>query len=458
MREIFQLGRPRVAGAVPSSGPIPQRCSPCRTPVCGRLPTSTPLRLNPARDRPHCEHARDDFTTGPSTGPLCTARIFRGRRSYADGLDGVCSVVASRHTVRDGPLARRDLGQRLRDFFTNPLGSPFWWGFASRRVNFLRHRIGGQPVTDSPTIHFSSQGAAMDHKWLEDFVALAQERSFSKAAELRHVTQPQFSRRIRALELWAGADLVSRACVPLVLTAAGEELLPVLRRATSSLNDVRARIRHSQSGMNWITLATGRTLSRTAVPPWLARVKKETGEFRLKVITGSIHEGATALEQGAADFLLTFTHPRLALLLDEQLFEGIPMGTDELVAVSAPRSDGAPLYALPGNTRTPVPVLGYAPTLALHQILEDSLSRGGRELHLQVVTESDFAEFLHEQALRGAGLAWLPRGLVDTDLRLGRLVEADPARLAVRFEIRMYHPKNPRNALVQRIWTASSAS
>ena len=39
----------------------------------------------------------------------------------------------------------------------------------------------------------------MDHKWLEDFLALARERSFSRAAELRHVTQPQFSRRIRAL-------------------------------------------------------------------------------------------------------------------------------------------------------------------------------------------------------------------------------------------------------------------
>ena len=41
----------------------------------------------------------------------------------------------------------------------------------------------------------------MDHKWLEDFIALARERSFSRAAEQRHVTQPQFSRRIRALEL-----------------------------------------------------------------------------------------------------------------------------------------------------------------------------------------------------------------------------------------------------------------
>lgn len=73
-------------------------------------------------------------------------------------------------------------------------------------------------------------------------------------------------------------------------------------------------------------------------------------------------------------------------------FEGITLGTDELVAVSAPRGDGQPRHALPGTDRHPVPVLGYAPTLALSQILQDGLSRSSRELHLHTVTESDFAE------------------------------------------------------------------
>jgi LysR family transcriptional regulator, hypochlorite-specific transcription factor HypT len=297
----------------------------------------------------------------------------------------------------------------------------------------------------------------MDHKWLEDFIALARERSFSRAAELRHVTQPQFSRRVRALELWAGADLVNRAVVPLGLTAAGEELLPVARRAVTGLNDVRARIRHAQGGLDWVTLATGRTLSRTAVPGWLARVKRGAGEFRLRILTGSIHEGATALEQGAADFLLSFTHPRLPMLLDGQAFEGLTLGTDELVAVSAPRPDGQALHALPGTVREPVRVLGYAPTLALSQVLQDGLSRDAREFFLHTVTESDFAESLHEQALQGVGLAWLPHGLVGDDLRSGRLVAADPQGHAVRFEIRLYRNRSPRNELVQRIWAATSA-
>jgi DNA-binding transcriptional LysR family regulator len=295
----------------------------------------------------------------------------------------------------------------------------------------------------------------MDNKWLEDFVVLARERSFSRAAEQRHVTQPQFSRRIRALELWAGTDLVNRAGVPLCLTPAGEELLQVARRVVGSLEDVRARIRPHKDA-DWVTLASGRTLSRTAVPGWLQQVKQTAGDFRLRIVTGSIHDGATALEQGGADFLLTFTHPRLPLLLDEQLFEGRTLGTDELLAVCAPAPSGRPQHSLPGTERKPVPVLGYAPTLALHQILEDGLARAGRELNLSVVTESDFAESLHEQALRGVGVAWLPRALVAVDLQAGRLVPADAAGQVIRFEIRLYRARHPRNALLQKIWAGTS--
>ncbi len=106
----------------------------------------------------------------------------------------------------------------------------------------------------------------MDHKWLEDFIALARERSFSRAAQQRHVTQPQFSRRIRALELWVGADLVNRAGMPLGLTPAGEALLPVASRAVANLNDARERIRHAQGGLDWVVLSPAGDFDRVSEP------------------------------------------------------------------------------------------------------------------------------------------------------------------------------------------------
>ena len=69
----------------------------------------------------------------------------------------------------------------------------------------------------------------MDQKLLEDFLSLYRHKSFSHAAQERNVTQPAFSRRIRALEEWLGVVLFDRTALPIRLTAQGEQFLPVAR-------------------------------------------------------------------------------------------------------------------------------------------------------------------------------------------------------------------------------------
>ena len=66
----------------------------------------------------------------------------------------------------------------------------------------------------------------MDLDWLKDFLALAQEKNFSRAADARHVTQPAFSRRIRALEDWMGTPLFERSAQGATLTPAGAYFRP----------------------------------------------------------------------------------------------------------------------------------------------------------------------------------------------------------------------------------------
>ena len=114
----------------------------------------------------------------------------------------------------------------------------------------------------------------MQLKWLEDFVALAQERSFTRAAELRHVTHPAFGRRIRALEAWAGTPLVEREGSPVRLTPAGEAFLDsaeqIVRTLAQSQEELRAAAGRKA---HTITLATGRTLARTVVADWLVQLQ-----------------------------------------------------------------------------------------------------------------------------------------------------------------------------------------
>jgi DNA-binding transcriptional LysR family regulator len=83
----------------------------------------------------------------------------------------------------------------------------------------------------------------METKWLEDFVSLAETRSFSRSAQLRHVTQPAFSRRIQSLEAWAGTDLVDRSSYPTRLTPAGETLYDQSLEMLQALQSTRAMLR-----------------------------------------------------------------------------------------------------------------------------------------------------------------------------------------------------------------------
>jgi DNA-binding transcriptional LysR family regulator len=90
----------------------------------------------------------------------------------------------------------------------------------------------------------------MDTKWLEDFISLAETSSFSRSAQLRHVTQPAFSRRIQSLEAWAGVALVDRSSYPTRLTPAGTafytQALDILQ-SLQSLQSSRAQLRNPEA-------------------------------------------------------------------------------------------------------------------------------------------------------------------------------------------------------------------
>ena len=101
----------------------------------------------------------------------------------------------------------------------------------------------------------------METKWLEDFVSLAETRSFSRSAQLRHVTQPAFSRRIQALEAWAGIDLVDRSSYPTRLTPAGETLHAQALEMLDSLQATRNMMRsHQAAGRDMIVCGTANSI------------------------------------------------------------------------------------------------------------------------------------------------------------------------------------------------------
>src|SRR5436309_10536717 len=135
---------------------------------------------------------------------------------------------------------------------------------------------------------------AMETKWLEDFVSLAETRSFSRSAQLRHVTQPAFSRRIQALEAWAGTDLVDRSSYPTRLTPAGETLYAQSLEVLQALQSTRAMLRgHSAAGQDVIEFAVPHTLAFTFFPAWVSSVREKFGPIKSRLIALNVHDAVT---------------------------------------------------------------------------------------------------------------------------------------------------------------------
>ena len=285
----------------------------------------------------------------------------------------------------------------------------------------------------------------METKWLEDFVSLAETRSFSRSAQLRHVTQPAFSRRIQALEAWAGTDLVDRSSYPTRLTPAGETLYAQSLEMLQALHSTRAMLRgHASAGHDMIEFAVPHTLAFTFFPAWVSSLRGKFGPIKSRLIALNVHDAVMRLVEGNCDVLIAYHHPAQPLQLDPDRYEMVTLGTESLAPYCRPGEDGEPLFRLPGRSTQPLPYLGYAPGAYLGRVTELILKESGTPIHLERVYETDMAEGLKAMALEGHGVAFLPHSAVKKELRSRRLVSAAPADsegLQMTMDVRAYREK-----------------
>lgn len=283
----------------------------------------------------------------------------------------------------------------------------------------------------------------MNLSWLEDFLALAATGNFSRAAEDRHMTQPAFSRRVRALEEWLGVELFDRSTQPARLTAAGEWFRPQAEDLLARVGRLPPEARAvADASAATLRLAATHALSFTFVPGWLQRLGPHTAQGPIRLVSDVLQRCEALLVQRQAQFVIAHATAGARGELDAAGVPSVGIGADLLLPVRRP---GAPEHAL----------LGFSDESGLGRIVRQALGRELAGAGWQPVFTAHLASVLKTVALEGRGLAWLPESLVREELAAGRLQVAGPPHWRLPVEIRLYRDPAPLGTHAEAFWQAA---
>lgn len=144
---------------------------------------------------------------------------------------------------------------------------------------------------------------------LEAFIALASEKSFTKAARVLGITQPALSQRFHLLEDTLGVPLIQRTSHGLELTASGRELLIYCQIQSDLEQEVLAKIQNQGATMLVGEVRVGASSShmRAVVIPILSKLAHKNPDLHFHFVNLSIKKLTDLLLNGSIDLILTDT-------------------------------------------------------------------------------------------------------------------------------------------------------
>ncbi|EPX1324327.1 hypochlorite stress DNA-binding transcriptional regulator HypT [Escherichia coli] len=285
----------------------------------------------------------------------------------------------------------------------------------------------------------------IETKWLYDFLTLESCRHFSQAAKERNLSQPAFSRRIKALETAIGVVLFDRMTTPLQLTEGGKlfhsQTRSLLQQLECNLGELNGQ---NLFGLPNIKIAAAHSLSLSVLPKLVHSLTAYGGEFVYHVEAIDVVQAVNTLREGKSDFIISFR--------DEDLMQSpfccLKLFESELYPVYASDTRGNPVFDI---TQPHAPFLNYTATSYMGRLVNRHLAEVGG-ISGRTIFISSMSELLKNMALNGYGIAWLPIWSIADELQTKRLICLDAAKLAVPIQAYIYRMNTRLNRTAENLW------
>jgi DNA-binding transcriptional LysR family regulator len=254
----------------------------------------------------------------------------------------------------------------------------------------------------------------MDLQTLTIFLAVAQERSFSRAAAKVHRTQPAVSQAVRRLEADLGEELFDRSAKNGTLTDAGRVLQNYGQRLVRLAEETENAMRELRDLRRGRVLIGANEAAVHTLLPLIARFRQRHPQIVIDVRRVPARQIAVEVQQGSLDFgALTF-HPTEPGLLD------VVVASDELVLLVPPQHPfaGRPRVTMDEVAGEPV-VAHNDPSPARERVLR---LFEARHISLNMVIALPSLDGIKRAVELELGVALLPRRCAVTEIAAGRLV------------------------------------
>lgn len=256
----------------------------------------------------------------------------------------------------------------------------------------------------------------MELKNLRTFQTVVDQGSYQRAAERLGYTQSTITVQIRQLEEELGVPLFERVGRRMVLTEAGERVLPQARELLLGADRLLACGRGSQALSGTLRVDMAETLLCYRMQPVIRAFRRRAPQVRLVIHSSSCTAMAENVRTGAFDLCLGYD-----IHWDREALEIRIVGEYEVLLLASP-DFGCPDLATPGGYR-PVSRITGGPDSAFHQRLDGYLQE--RKIQLDPTLELWSIEGIKQCVMSGLGITYLPRFVVEEELADGRLAELE---------------------------------
>ena len=176
----------------------------------------------------------------------------------------------------------------------------------------------------------------MEFHRLQYFVTVAEDSSFTRAAERLHVAQPGVSSQIRKLEASLGQPVFDRSGRTVRITDFGAELLPLARAALATAAEIEALASEYTGAMRGHVSIGTVTSHPVDVAALLGAFNEDHPAVTISLVEGTVDELLAGLRSGRLDAAITaFTWDQAPDLETRIVID------DALVAVRAGKAMGA---------------------------------------------------------------------------------------------------------------------